>query len=57
MILIIGGIQAAIHTPKDMGIAQWAFLGRAMSRPREFDPEPLTDPDLIPLAYPGRTID
>jgi len=34
MILIIGGLQAAIHIPKIWASQQWAFLVRAMDHVR-----------------------
>jgi len=34
MILIIGGLQAAIHIPKIWASQQWAFLVRAMAHVR-----------------------
>jgi hypothetical protein len=34
MILIIGGLQAAIHIPKIWASQQWAFLIRAMAHVR-----------------------
>jgi len=42
---------------KTLGISgpQWMMI--VPSRPREFHPEPLTDPDLILSHHPARAID